>query len=133
MYPLYLLIKVGMKDCKPAPTPLPSIEKLSAQLGQRVVQDLLFPGGITSFTGRLVPGFLLRHLLHEHHLPGFLSLRQRLPQTKIVLAPKPLQSWGVRQPRPAARRGPPRGRVGRSAAPWQRFKREIERAREGRM
>ena len=58
---------------------------------------LLFPGGITGFTGRLVPGFLLRHLLLKHHLPGYLSRRQRLPQTKIVLAPKPIQSWGVRR------------------------------------
>ena len=55
---------------------------------------LLFPGGITGFTGCLVPGFLLRHLLLASHLPGFLSWRQRLPQTKIVLAPKSIQSWG---------------------------------------
>ena len=36
---------------------------------------LLFPGGITGFTGRLVPGILLRHLLFESHLLGFLSRR----------------------------------------------------------
>ena len=55
---------------------------------------LLFPCGIMSFTGRLVPGFLLCHLLLERHLPSFLSRQRRLPQTKIVLAPKLTQSWG---------------------------------------
>ena len=48
-------------------------------------------------TYHLVPGFLLRHLLLECHLLGFLSRRQRPPQTKIVHAPKPIQSWGVRR------------------------------------
>ena len=36
---------------------------------------LLFLGGITGFTGRLVHVILLRHLLLESHLPGFLSRR----------------------------------------------------------
>jgi hypothetical protein len=57
----------------------------------------LFPCNLPGFTGRLGPSALFCQLLFECHLPGFLSWLRRLPQSQILLAPKPLFRGGVQR------------------------------------